>query len=105
MSTFAIVESGNQQLLVHENDILKVEKLDTGKKKEITLDRVLLLKKDKAAKVGNPLVSGAKVNCEVLGEERQNKVITFQFRKRKDSRRIVGSRQTLTLLKVKSIQG
>ena len=106
MGKYAIVESGARQYWVQENDVIHVEKLEfEGGKKEVSIDHVLMLKDDQSSKVGNPFISGAKVNCEVLGEERQGKVINFKYRRRKNSRRKKGHRQALTMLKVKSIVG
>ncbi|PIQ85426.1 MAG: 50S ribosomal protein L21 [Candidatus Omnitrophica bacterium CG11_big_fil_rev_8_21_14_0_20_45_26] len=103
MERFAIIETGNRQLIVKENDVIKVQKLDCDKGAEVTLDKVLCLKNGEKAEFGKPHLTGVKVTCESLGDEKQEKVIHFTYRRRKDSRRKVGSRQTLTVLKVKSI--
>lgn len=105
MSKYAIVESGSCQYWVQENDIIEVERLDSEKGKEILLDKVLVFRQDDDTKVGNPYVSGMKVRCEVLGEKRAPKVIHYVFRRRKNSRRKHGHRQTYTMLKVNAIEG
>ena len=104
MSKYAIIESGNRQYLVHENDVIHVEKVAGETGKEIELDHVLLVKNDEQAQIGNPFVKGAKVRCEIVREERQPKVIHYRHRRRKNSRRKKGHRQTLMLLKVKAIE-
>lgn len=104
MDKYAIIESGNRQYFVRENDVIEIEKAGFETGKEIDFDRVLVLKSSgDAAQIGNPFVSGAKVRCEVVRDERQPKVINFKYRRRKNSRRKIGHRQTLTVLKVKAI--
>ncbi len=105
MEKYAIVESGNRQYYVRENDMIEVEKIEGDQGKEISLERVLLLRNDQKTQIGNPLVSGAKVRCEVVREEPQDKVINYHYRRRKNSRRKKGHRQVLTLLKIKTIEG
>ena len=104
MSRFAIVESGSCQYWVKENDLIHVEKLKAGKGEEVSLERVLLVERDGETRIGSPLVSGAKVLCEMVGDERQPKVINYKYRRRKNSRRKKGHRQTLLVLRVKAIE-
>lgn len=104
MERYAIVESGARQYMVKENDLIHVEKVGVNSG-EIALEKVLMLKSDSDVKIGSPFVSGAKVRCEIVEEERQPKVINYKFRRRKNSRRKKGHRQTLTILKVKAIEG
>ncbi len=106
MSTFAVVETGNKQYLVKQDDVILVEKPQAIKDGEVSLDHVLMIKSSDKASFGTPYVNGAKVLCQVLeAEERQPKVISFKYRRRKNSRRKKGHRQTLTRLQVKAIQG
>jgi len=104
VTKYAIIEAGARQYWVQENDVIHVEKLAGEAGKSISLDRVLLVN-DGESKFGNPFVAGAKVECEILGNELQTKVINYKFRRRKNSRRKKGHRQDLMMLKVTSIQG
>lgn len=104
MSDYAIVETGSKQYKVERNSRFDVELLEAAENaKEITLDKVLLVKRGEEILVGNPLVKDAKVVCEYLGEFRAPKVVTFKYRRRKNSRRIRGHRQNYTSLRVKEI--
>jgi len=106
MSEYAIIETGSKQYWVEPNSVIQVEKLPEPKtktKKEISLDKVLLVNTGKKITFGTPTVKGAKVVCDFLGEIKGPKVIHFTYRRRKDSRRKVGHRQTLTELRVKKI--
>lgn len=107
MSQYAIVNVAGHQYCVQENEIFEVESFlnntaDT-QQKEVKLDQVLLVGSNGSTKIGQPYVSGASVVCEVLGDVKQPKVISFKIKRRKGYRRKVGHRQVLTRLQVKSI--
>ncbi|MCM8775752.1 MAG: 50S ribosomal protein L21 [Candidatus Omnitrophica bacterium] len=104
MSNYAIVETGSKQYRVEPNTILEIEKLDLPKdQKEIFLERILLVRDGQEIHVGTPLVAGAKVVCDNLGEFAGPKLIAFKFRRRKASRTKWGHRQKLLRLRVKEI--
>ncbi len=105
MQRYAIVQSGARQYWVAENDVIEVEKLTFETGKELALEQVLLVSNEGQTRFGNPFVSGVKVRCEVMGDERQPKVINYKYRRRKNSRRKKGHRQTMTVLKIKAIEG
>ena len=54
--------------------------------------------------VGTPFLNGAKVTCEYLENIRAPKVVSFKFRRRKNSRTKRGHRQQYSRLLVKDIQ-
>ena len=56
-----------------------------------------------ATNSASPFVKGAKVECEVLGHIRGEKVVVFHKLPKKDARKTQGHRQNYTQLKVKSI--
>jgi large subunit ribosomal protein L21 len=56
-----------------------------------------------AVKLGNPLVSGAKVSATVLGHGRGVKVKIFKMRRRKHYQKTQGHRQNYTEIRVDSI--
>jgi large subunit ribosomal protein L21 len=71
----------------------------------ITLDNVLLVGGGDDVKIGQPLVAGASVQCEVVTHGRDKKIIVFKKKRRNSYRKKQGHRQDFTLLKVTSIQG
>ena len=104
MAKQAVVLIGAKQYHVEENDILEVERLPSSEGKEIKLEKVLLVKDNGKSQIGQPFVLKASVICEALGEFRKPKVISFKIKRRKNSRRKKGHRQTMLRLRVKSIQ-
>ena len=101
---YAIIEVGAKQYTIKKGDIIEVEKQAVKEGKDITLNKVLLVSKDKKVDVGQPYVKEAKVEAEVLKHIKGEKVISFKYRRRKSSHWKKGHRQQLTRLKIKEIQ-
>lgn len=100
---YAVVESGSKQYKVAKNDVFAVEKLDVKTGAEVTIAAVLLVKDGSTVHIGKPYLKGAHVVCEVLGQEREEKVIAFKYKKRKSEKKKIGHRRDVTKLKVKEI--
>ena len=100
---YAIVETGGKQYTVHPGDTLKVEKLPVTDEETLELDRVLLIVKDGNVKVGRPLVEGAVVKAEVVGQGKAPKITVFKFKNKTRYMRKRGHRQPYTELKVTEI--
>jgi len=100
---YAIIEVGAKQYSVQKGDILEVEKQEVMPDKEINLDKVLLVSKDKKIEVGQPYLKSAKVTVTVLGHFKGEKVISYKYRRRKASHWKKGHRQQLTRLKITEI--
>jgi len=101
---YAIIEVGAKQYNVAKGDIIAVDKQIAKDGKEITLNKVLLVSKDKKAEVGQPYLKEAKVIAEVLTQTKGEKAISFKYRRRKSSHWTKGHRAQLTQLKIKSIE-
>jgi len=101
---YAIVEVGAKQYSVKKDDIIEVNKIDTKDGKEISLDKVLLVSKDKKVEIGQPYLKNVKVSAEVLSQIKGEKTIAFKYRRRKSSHWTKGHRAKLTQLKIKSIE-
>ena len=88
-----------------EGQTLRVEKLTGKAGDKINFGDVLLLGGDSSAsaRVGQPLVKGASVAAEIVGDGRGPKIIVFKFKRRKNMRRKNGHRQPYTELKITGI--
>ena len=104
---YAIIEDSGTQIKVSEGDVIQVALRDLpADKATVTFDRVLAvggLGDDKPAKIGAPLLAGAKVTGDVLGEGKTDKVEIFKFRRRKNYRRHRGHRQDFLKVKITAI--
>ncbi|SHH76162.1 50S ribosomal protein L21 [Marivita hallyeonensis] len=100
---FAVMKTGGKQYKVQSGDTLRVEKLAADAGETVQFNEILMLGGDKPV-VGSPLVDGAAVQAEVVDQIKGKKVINFVKRRRKhSSKRTVGHRQQLTLLRVTDI--
>ncbi|NOE17161.1 50S ribosomal protein L21 [Ruegeria atlantica] len=100
---FAVLKTGGKQYKVQAGDILRVEKLAADAGEKVQFNDVLMLGGD-APVVGAPFVDGAGVQAEVIEQIKGDKVIKFVKRRRKhSSKRTVGHRQKLTLVKITDI--
>jgi large subunit ribosomal protein L21 len=99
----AVVEVGAKQYSVKKDDIIEVEKQAVEKGKEIVLNKVLLISKDKKVEVGRPYLADASVRVLVLEHLKGEKLVSFKYRRRKSSHWKKGHRQQLTRIKIKDI--
>ena len=107
MSSFnqAIVRTGGKQYRVEPGAVLRVEKLEGEVGGSVELPEVLLLGSGTEARVGKPLVEGAKVTGTITAHGRGPKLVVYKFRRRKNYRRKMGHRQAYTEIKIDEITG
>jgi large subunit ribosomal protein L21 len=97
----AVITTGGKQYLVSEGDILEVELLSADKK--TSFEPLLVIDGDKTS-VGTPIVSGAKVDAEVLEQEvKTDKVTSIRYKAKKRVKTVKGHRQLKTRLKITKI--
>ena len=98
---FAIAEVGSRQYKVIKDEVLCIPHVP--KKKEVVLNKVLMVADGKDVIIGTPYIKGAKVLCDVMGYVKGPKLIAFKFRRRKNSQKTIGHRDLLTKIKIKDI--
>lgn len=96
----AIIATGGHQYIVQEGDVIEVELL--GDSKKVDFEAMLLIDGEKVS-VGAPIVSGAKVSAEVLGEVRGEKVTAIRYKAKKRVSKVHGHKQHLSQIKITSI--
>ena len=99
---YAIIRSGGKQYRVAEGDTVRVDLLSGAAGDKIKFEDVLMIGGDEP-KIGSPLVTGAAVEAEVVGEVQGDKLVVFKFRKRKRSRKKAGHRQNFTAVKITGV--
>lgn len=100
---FAIIKTGGKQYRVQEGDLLEVEKLPAEPGQKFHFSQVLLIGSDEETLIGTPLVEKALVRAEVIENFKDEKVIIFKKKRRKQYRRTRGHRQELTRVKIEKI--
>ncbi|MCP4206353.1 MAG: 50S ribosomal protein L21 [Shimia sp.] len=100
---FAVLKTGGKQYKVQAGDVLRVEKLAADAGEKIQFNEVLMVGGDSTV-VGAPFVEGAAVQADVIDQIKGEKLIKFVKRRRKhSSKRTVGHRQKLTLVRITDI--
>jgi large subunit ribosomal protein L21 len=96
---YAVIRTGGKQYRVAEGQTLRVEKLPQAEGEAVSFDEVLLWSPAEGGgspKVGQPFLSGAKVEAKIKSHYRGPKIIVFKFRRRKNYRKKNGHRQPYT---------
>ena len=103
MVDYAIVQTGGKQYRVQQGDTIRIESLPGDEGDEIELTDVVMVSEDGTVTLGTPVVPGAKVTAEVVGNGRDKKIIVFKYKAKTRYRRMNGHRQPYTDLKVTGI--
>jgi large subunit ribosomal protein L21 len=101
---YAIIEDSGAQLRVEKGQTLQVDLRPAEPGSTLTFDRVLLVADEKGVRIGKPIVEGAKVTAEVLGQAKGPKLEIVKLRRRKSSRRHTGHRQGYLMVRVTAIE-
>jgi len=100
---FAVIKTGGKQYVVREGDVFHVEKLGIGAGGSLLFEEVLLIDDGEKTLIGTPLVPSAVVKADVLETLRDEKVLVFKKKRRKQFRRTRGHRQSLAKIRILKI--
>ena len=102
--SFAVIKTGGKQYKVKAGEIIKIEKLlDSKAESKVEFKEVLAYGDDKAVELGEPTISGAKVEADLIKNSKNRTVLIFKKRRRKNSRRKNGHRQQYSLIRINKI--
>ena len=99
----AVIITGGKQYRVKEGDVLSVEKLELPPGRKAHFDRVLLIEDGETVHLGTPVLDNAMVLGLVLENFKDEKVLVFKKKRRKQYRRTRGHRQPLTKVRITRI--
>jgi large subunit ribosomal protein L21 len=101
---YAVIETGGKQVRVQAGDIIQVEKLTGDVGSKVTFDKVLFVstpsESSSEVTLGQPYISNAKVEAEIVAQGRGEKITIIKMKRRKQYRRTQGHRQEQTQLLV-----
>lgn len=100
---YAVIKTGGKQYKVHEEQILKVEKLDGTEGSEIEFDNILMYSDGETITLGAPKIETASVKAHILDQGKGKKQLVFKYKRRKGYRKMRGHRQHYTEIKIDSI--
>jgi len=102
---YAVVRTGGKQVWVTPGKAVRVEKLPGEVGDSIELGEVLLVGGEGEARVGQPLVDGAKVVGTITEQGKGPKIHVFKMKRRKNYSRRQGHRQKYTEIQIEKIEG
>lgn len=98
---FAVIKTGGKQYKVAEGDVLRVEKLES-KDGNVVFEDVLLVVNGEV-KVGQPVVSGAKVSAKIIEEGKGDKKMVFKYKSKTRQHKKKGHRQPYSKIEITKI--
>ncbi len=101
----AVFVTGGKQYVAAEGDVLFIEKLNAEAEETVVFDQVLLVGEGADAKIGTPIVEGAKVEAKVIKNGKGKKLNIITYKPKKGSARRMGHRQPYTKVEITKIVG
>jgi large subunit ribosomal protein L21 len=101
---YAVIETGGKQVRVQAGEFIQIEKLAGEVGTKVTFDKVLFVsnpsESNSEVTIGQPYVSNAKDEAEIVAQGRDKKILIIKMKRRKQYRRTQGHRQEQTQLLV-----
>ncbi|MFL5448910.1 MAG: 50S ribosomal protein L21 [Gemmatimonadales bacterium] len=101
---YAIIRAGGKQFKAEKGKTLRLPLMEAEAGSKVTFDEVLLSSDGQTIKTGAPLVRGATVTGEVVGQGKEAKIYVFKFKRRKNYRRKTGHRQGYTEVRITDLK-
>ena len=100
----AVIELGWNQFIVRKGDVIDVKKLEKEVGSKFTMEALLVSDEEgKETKVGEPVISGSKIDLKVLEQFKWEKVRVFKMKSKKRYMKNTWFRAHLTKLEVLNI--
>jgi len=103
---YAVIEVGGRQHRVQVGEVVQIDSVRGDDGDPIVFDAVLAVGEGDSLRVGAPTLSGVSVRGTLVGHGRGKKVLTYLFKRTKNSsRRRRGHRQDHTTVRIDAIEG
>ena len=100
---YAVIRTGGKQYKVKVGDLIDVEKLGGDDGASLELEPLLVVDDDGKVTSAAADLAKAKVTASVVDQHRGTKIRVFTYKNKTRQRRTMGHRQSLTRLKVETI--
>ena len=101
---YAIVEISGRQFWIEAGKYYDFNRIPTELGKQITLNRILLLKDEDKVLIGQPYLENVKITARILEHLRGKKTLVYKMRPKKKTRKKQGHRQELTRVLIENIE-
>ena len=100
---FVVIKNGGKQYKIQSGDTVKLDYLGQDKGKKLSIKEVLACNIGDKNYIGAPYLKNVEVKIEILENKKDKKVLVFKKRRRHNSRRLNGHRQSLSIVKISDI--
>jgi len=101
---YAIIENGGKQYRITQGQKVRLEKLPGNADDVVSLGQVLAIEDGERLLVGAPYIQGASISGKILAQGKARKVTVFKYKRRKDTKKKKGHRQSYTELLIEKIE-
>lgn len=95
---YRIIQIGSRQYKIEPGQTIEIDKLPTEAKK-LSVDKVLLKVDEKNIQIGTPYLK-EKLELEVLGNIKKDKIRVATYKAKANYRRVIGQRRQMTKVKL-----
>ena len=100
---YAVFKLAGIQFSAEEGEVIKVPLQNAPQGDKIDITDVMLVKDKGNTLVGTPYVPDAKIQAEILGHGKDDKVLVYKYKRRTKYRRTQGHRQNYSEIKINKI--
>ena len=100
---YAIIRTGGKQYRVEPGQTIRLPSVEGEEGARVEFGEVLLGSDDSEVRTGSPMLRGAKVTGEIVRHGRDDKIVVFKFKRRKNYARKQGHRQGFTEVRINDI--
>lgn len=100
---YAVIESGSKQYRVEPGMVVEVDSLSADPGEEVVFDRVLLAGDGADVSIGTPVVDGARVTGEVVGQHRSRKIVVLKYKPKERYRVRSSQRRAVTRVRITGV--
>src|SRR3954471_8490729 len=100
---YAVIETGGKQYRVAPGDVIQVEKLAGEAGSAVEFDKVLAISDANGVMTAGAAAASVRVRGSVKEQYRDDKILVFKFRRKKQYKRTKGHRQSLTAITINEI--
>ncbi len=101
--SYAIIRTGGKQFRAEPGKSLRIPSILGEAGTAVEFNDVLLGSDGNSVRAGVPTLAGAKVTGEIVKHGKDEKIIVFKFKRRKNYARKQGHRQKFTEVRIKDI--
>jgi large subunit ribosomal protein L21 len=101
--TYAIIRTGGKQFRAEPGATLRIPSLLGDAGTTVEFNEVLLGSDGSNVRTGVPTLAGAKVTAEIVKHGKDDKIVVFKFKRRKNYARKQGHRQKFTEVRITDI--